>query len=98
VTHQEQNTQSHTVTYGHYFLIWMGLIALTCATVSLAGIDFGRWVVVITLSIAGIKSMLVLNIFMHLKFEERIFKIFVLIALTTFFIFIGLTFADYAFY
>jgi hypothetical protein len=34
---------------------------------------------------------------MHLKFEDRIFRIFVVVALVTFVIFISLTFFDYAF-
>ena len=41
--------------------------------------------------------MLVLNIFMHLKYENRLFKLFVAIAMITFVIFISLTFFDYAF-
>jgi hypothetical protein len=40
----------------------------------------------------------VMNIFMHLKFEERVFRIFLLVALGTFMIFISLTFFDYAFH
>ena len=75
----------------------MGLVALTGLTVTAAGMNLGRWVIISALSIASIKSMLVLNIFMHLKFEDRIFRIFVLVALATFVIFISLTFFDYAF-
>ena len=60
--------------------------------------NLGRWIIITALSIASIKSMLVLNIFMHLKYEDRIFKIFVAVALLTFVIFISLTFFDYAFH
>ncbi len=87
-----------TISYGRYVLIWLGLLALTGATVSFAGIELGRWVIITALLIAGIKSLLVMNIFMHLKFEERVFRIFLLVALGTFVIFITLTFFDYAFY
>jgi cytochrome c oxidase subunit 4 len=87
----------HTVSYGQYLLIWLGLLALTGITVTLAGIDLRRWVILTALTIASIKSLLVLRVFMHLKFEERIFKIFVLIAVTTLAIFISFTFFDYAF-
>jgi cytochrome c oxidase subunit IV len=88
----------HVVSYGQYVLIWLGLIALTCLTVALAGIDLGRWVIITALVIASVKGMLVLNIFMHLKFEEPVFRYFVLVALITFLIFISLTFFDYAFH
>ncbi|HVN48012.1 MAG TPA: cytochrome C oxidase subunit IV family protein [Bacteroidota bacterium] len=88
----------HIVSYGQYLLIWLGLVALTCLTVALAGIDLGRWVIVTALVIASVKGLFVLNNFMHLKFEERVFRIFVLVALVTFLIFISLTFFDYAFH
>jgi cytochrome c oxidase subunit 4 len=93
----ENNNQHHVVSYGKYILIWLGLIALTGATVTFAGMNLGRWIIITALSIASMKSMLVLNIFMHLKFEDRIFRIFVVVALVTFVIFISLTFFDYAF-
>ena len=94
----EEHRQHDINSYGRYILIWLGLLALTCATVTVAGMNLGRWIIITALSIASIKSMLVLNIFMHLKFEDRIFKIFVAVALLTFVIFISLTFFDYAFH
>jgi cytochrome c oxidase subunit 4 len=95
--HEKQHTQ-HSIGYGRYILIWLGLLAFTGITVTLAGIDLGRWVIITSLVIASIKSILVLNIFMHLKFEDKMFKIFVLVAVATLAIFISLTFFDYAFY
>lgn len=95
---QRHEEQTHVVSYGYYVLIWFGLLALTCTTVALAGINLGRWVIITALSIASIKSMLVVNIFMHLKFEERIFRVFALVAVLTLAIFIGMTFFDYAFH
>ena len=92
-----QNEHHIAIGYSKYFLIWLGLLALTCATVSFAGIEIGRWVIITALTIASIKSMLVLNVFMHLKYEDRIFRIFVIVATITFLIFISLTFFDYAF-
>jgi cytochrome c oxidase subunit IV len=90
--------QHHPISYGRYLLIWLGLIALTGTTVTFAGMNLGRWIIITALSIASIKSLLVLNIFMHLKFEDRIFRIFVVVAMVTFMIFISLTFFDYAFH
>jgi cytochrome c oxidase subunit IV len=90
--------QAHIVSYGQYFLIWLGLLALTIITVALGGINLGDWVVITALTIASIKTLLVLNIFMHLKFEERVFRVFVLVAGVTMAIFIILIFSDYAFY
>lgn len=94
--HQE-NHQSHTVGYGTYVLVWLGLLAFTGITVAISGLDLGTYTIVAALSIASIKGLLVLNIFMHLKFEDRVFRVFVFVAFLTLIIFIGLTFFDYSF-
>lgn len=94
---KEHTETTHRVSYGRCVMIWLGLIAFTGLTVALAGVDLGRWIIITTIGIAGVKSTLVLNVFMHLKSEDRIFRIFVLVALATFAIFITLTFFDYAF-
>ncbi len=93
--HHEEH--QHIVGYGTYIFIWLGLLAFTGITVSAAGIDLGNWTIVLALVIASIKSALVLNVFMHLKFEDKVFKLFVLTAGITFFIFISMTFFDYSF-
>lgn len=92
------NQSSHSVSYGRYVLIWFGLLAFTGLTVALSGIGLGRWVILTALTIASIKTLLVLNIFMHLRFEDRMFRIFVGVAVLTLAIFLTLTFFDYAFY
>jgi cytochrome c oxidase subunit 4 len=96
-THDTAQASHPSAAYGKYVLIWIGLVALTALTVALAGLDLGRWVILTALCIAGVKSSLVLVHFMHLYFEDRIFRIFVLVAVLTLTIFIVLTFFDYAF-
>jgi cytochrome c oxidase subunit IV len=96
--HPQHGEPPHVVPYGYYVLIWCGLLALTALTVSLAGIQLGRWVIITALTIASVKALLVLNIFMHLKFEDRSFRWFAIIAFVTLLIFFVLTFFDYAFH
>jgi cytochrome c oxidase subunit IV len=98
MTDGHETESNHSIGYGQYLLTWFGLIALTGVTVALAGINLGPWVIITALTIASIKTLLVLNIFMHLKFEDRTFRIFVAVAVLTLAIFIGHTFSDYAFY
>jgi cytochrome c oxidase subunit IV len=98
MTDHEKHEQPHAGGYSQYVLIWLGLIALTGLTVSLAGMNLGRWIIITALTIACVKSFLVMSIFMHLKYEDRIFRIFALVAIVTFVIFISLTFFDYAFH
>ena len=95
---REIQEHRHKDSYGQYMLIWIGLLSLTALTVALAGIHLGRWVIITALTIASVKSILVLNHFMHLKSEDRVFRIFVVVAVATLAIFISFTFFDYAFY
>lgn len=81
-----------------YVWVWLGLILLTGVTVSVAGMDFGQWNVLIALAIAGTKSGLVMNYFMHLRSERlTIFRIIIPLVIAVFLVFIILTFADVAF-
>lgn len=90
--------KAHVVSYGQFFFVWLGLLALTIITVALGGINLGDWVIITAMAIASVKTLLVLNIFMHLKFEDKVFRWFVLVAGITLAIFIVLTFFDYAFH
>jgi len=93
----EHNTESHSISYGTYVMVWLGLLALTAITVSVSGFEFGAITVIIALLIAVAKSLLVGNYFMHLKFEKAIFKIFIAVCIVTFLIMIVLTFSDLSF-
>jgi cytochrome c oxidase subunit IV len=95
--HEEPNINEHIVGYSTYAFIWLGLVAFTGITVVAAGIDLGPWTVFVALGIASIKGLMVMNVFMHLKFEDKIFKIFTIVAFATLAIFLVLTFADYLF-
>ena len=84
--------------YGIYIMVWLALVTLTALTAAIAGISFGRLSIVVALIIAMVKSYLVLTEFMHLKMEQRVFKIFVLIAMLFLIISFSLLFSDYSFY
>jgi cytochrome c oxidase subunit 4 len=86
------------MSYRTYFWVWAGLMILTGITVSVSGMQVGRWAVVLPLLIAGTKSGLVLNYFMHLESEKLlIFKIIIPLVMAVFLVFILLTFSDVAF-
>jgi len=84
--------------YKVYALVWIILIILTGMTFSFAGMELGGWTVLIALAIAGTKSGLVLNYFMHLRSERQlIFRVIIPLVMAVFLVFILLTFADLAF-
>ncbi len=77
-----QHSEDHSPGYGMNVLIWMSLLGLTALTVAIAGIDLGNYTLFVAMVIAAIKSILVINVFMHIKFDDLIFKVFLLVTLT----------------
>jgi cytochrome c oxidase subunit 4 len=83
--------------YGTYIMVWLALLILTGLTITVAGLNLKNFAIVAAIFIAGFKSMLVLNYFMHLKYESALFKNMVYITIFTLVIIIGLTFTDISF-
>ena len=92
------SNNEHSHGYGIYVLVWLGLLALTGLTVAVAGINIAGFTVATALFIASVKGYLVLTIFMHLRSEDRVFRIFVLVAIFFLLISFVLLFSDYSFY
>lgn len=91
--HEEKN--NHHIGYGTYVLVWIALLAFTSITVTIAGVSLSRYTLLVALFIAAIKSALVINIFMHIKFDEKIFKVFLLLSGFTLLVIFILTFFDF---
>ena len=90
----DKSQEHEPLSYGLYVVVWLGLIALTCITAVVAGINLEAFTLVIALLIALTKASLVVNYFMHIKFEDKIFKLFLGIAGLTICIIFALTFSD----
>ncbi|MBZ0202201.1 MAG: cytochrome C oxidase subunit IV family protein [Ignavibacteria bacterium] len=93
----EAHTHGHLVGYGTYIMVWLGLVALTSITVTIAGIHLGSLTLIAAMLIAAVKTSLVGYHFMHLKFDNMIIKVFVLVCLVIFLAFWILTFSDLSF-
>jgi cytochrome c oxidase subunit 4 len=61
--------------FSKYLLIWLGLLMLTGVMVTLAGLNLGQLSILGAIAIAAVNSTLVVLFFMHIKFEDRVFKI-----------------------
>jgi cytochrome c oxidase subunit 4 len=96
MTHDTTHTH-HGPGYGMLTGIWCGLLVLTAVTVWVAGVNLGFWNVVVAMAVATAKATLVVLIFMHLKYENWVFKGFVLMTFAILAIFIGFTFFDTAY-
>lgn len=91
----EHNHENHEpVSYRTFILIWVALLVLTAVTIAVSRVDLGALNIWVALTVASIKSSLVLLIFMHLKQESMLFKIGLLTLIVILAIFIGMTFTD----
>ncbi len=95
--HETHAHNEHNHSYGIFILVWLALMAFVAITVAIAGINLGPFTIAAALVIACIKSYLVLTIFMHLRVEQPVFKVFVGVALLFIIISFVLLFADYSF-
>lgn len=90
-----KDTKKHAVRpFSTYITIWLGLLVLTGVTVTVAGLNLGQLSVLGAIAIAAVKSTIVVMFFMHIKYEDRVFKIFLGVAVATLVVILVLTFAD----
>jgi cytochrome c oxidase subunit 4 len=97
ISQGHSENQAHHPSYGTYIMVWLGLVALTSITVSIAGIKLGSLTLITALTIAFIKTLMVTYFFMHVKFDNRVIKTFILVCVIIFLIFWILTFSDLSF-
>jgi cytochrome c oxidase subunit 4 len=69
------NGSHHIVPLKTYFQVISVLLVLTVITVVASRIDFGAMNTVIAMAIASVKAGFVLAIFMHLKYDDRLYLV-----------------------
>jgi cytochrome c oxidase subunit 4 len=73
----EQGDEHHIIELSVYYKVFATLIGLTLITVGAAQIDFGAMNTVIAFLIATVKAVLVLAIFMHLKYDDKLNRVII---------------------
>ena len=91
------DTTHHIVPYRNYALILLLLLTLTATSVAVTQIELTKWSTAVALLIAGTKSAFVMAVFMHLKFDQKIFRIMAVLIVLLVCVVIVITFLDYAF-
>jgi cytochrome c oxidase subunit IV len=89
------NGEAHITEYNVYGKVLLTLLVLTTITITVTWIDLAAWSVLIALLIASVKVGIVLTYFMHLKFENSLYRVLVIMVLLIFVLVILLTFFDY---
>lgn len=91
------DTKHHIVPYRTYALILLLLLILTGISVAVTQIELTRWAMLVALLLAATKSSIVLAIFMHLKFDQRVYRVMAIFVVMIIVAVIVLTFFDYGF-
>lgn len=90
-----EEEKTHIVPYRTFLFVLAGLITLTLTSVAVTQIALGTFTVAIALLIATIKSSFVLRIFMHLKFENKLYTVVVFGVILLIALVIFITLLDY---
>jgi cytochrome c oxidase subunit 4 len=85
----------HIVSVRSYLLVFFALLCLTALTVGVAFVDLGSMNTVIALAIAATKMLLVMLIFMHVKYSSRLTKLAILAAFFWLGLLLTFTLSDY---
>jgi cytochrome c oxidase subunit IV len=92
------NTEkNHIVPYHTYVVILLVLLSFTALSILVTSYDLGPLAVSAALVFATLKTTLVFLYFMHLKFDQPIYRYMVSVVLLVFVIVIVITFLDYFF-
>jgi cytochrome c oxidase subunit IV len=86
----------HIVPLKTNIAVWLVLLVLTGVTAGVAFIDLGPFNTVVALVIATCKALMVVLVFMHVKYtSEKLVKVVVFSALFFLLLLLGLSLADY---
>jgi cytochrome c oxidase subunit 4 len=87
----------HVVSLKTNVAVWLALLVLTAVTTSIAFVDLGPLNTVVALVIATCKALLVVLIFMHVKYaSDKLVKVVVISAVFFLVLLLGLSLADYS--
>jgi cytochrome c oxidase subunit 4 len=84
----------HVIPESTFLKVLIALLVLTVITVLAAQVDLGKWNIVGALLIASVKASLVIAIFMHGRYENKIIWTYILIPFILLAIMIGGIFTD----
>ena len=87
----------HISSYAEHFGTWIALCVLTLMTVfiSVFGADLGSLTVATAMLIATVKALAVALYFMHLKYEPKIYRAWIIVVMALLVFFIVMVILDY---
>jgi cytochrome c oxidase subunit 4 len=92
-----EKEQHKILSYRTYFLVFLGLVALLFLSIASTHIDVGVNLVAAAMIISIIQVILVMSIYMHLRFTSRMYTAMVMLVILVYLALISITFLDYLF-
>jgi cytochrome c oxidase subunit 4 len=89
--------KTHITGYKTYLIIFLAMIALLAVSVGLSRIDLGPLGVFVLLAVAVVQAVIILLWSMHLRFDQKIYIIFVALVFLVYTAVVVVTFLDYLF-
>lgn len=93
----DNHNDNHVTPYITHLKVLVALLFFTFITIAVTYVELGPLTVTGALLIASVKVFVVMTWFMHLKYEQPIFRYFVIGVFVLFALIIFITFFDYAF-
>ncbi len=89
------NASAHHPSRSRYFKIWAALMILLFVTWAVATLNVGRFNILVAMSIAVVKMLMVILYFMHVRYGARLTWLFAAAGFFWLFIMFTLTMGDY---
>jgi len=86
---------AHIVPVKTYLAVFAALMALLVATVAASFLNLGPFSIVVALTIAMVKALLIVLYFMHVRYSSRLTRVFVIAGVVWLIIMLSLTMNDY---
>jgi cytochrome c oxidase subunit 4 len=93
--HAEEPAPEHVVPVLAYVAVYVALLVLTASTVAAAYVDLGPVHLAVSLGIAVVKALLIIAIFMHVRYSQPLVWVFACAAFLWLAILIALSLADF---
>ena len=92
--HGHHDQLGHLVPYVVFLRVFIALLVLTAITVLVSLQDFGMLNIVVAMTVASIKALIVALFFMHLKYENPLTWLYAMFPIGLLALLIGLVFLD----
>jgi cytochrome c oxidase subunit IV len=92
-----ENEKNHITEYSTYVIVWAVLLLLTAVNIMIATASHGKWIAPIISLISIIQAGIALNWFMHLRWDNKLFRGLVIGVFLLYAVVLIITFLDYKF-